>query len=93
MSESGVTRRDFVRTSALGLGAAALGSGAIGAPSGPADPDLVAWWTFDEAGGAAMRDAARGIDAARSTVAPRPSADVLTKSLRVTPDSVISVTP
>ena len=62
MSESGVTRRDFVRTSALGLGAAALGTGAMGAPAGPADPDLVAWWTYDEAGGAALRDAARGID-------------------------------
>ncbi len=62
MSESGVTRRDFVKTSALGLGATALRAAPMPAMAAPADPDLVAWWTFDEVGATALRDAVSGVE-------------------------------
>jgi hypothetical protein len=62
MSEWGVTRRDFVKTSALGLGATVLHAASMPAMADPADPDLVAWWTFDEAGTTALRDAVSGVE-------------------------------
>ena len=62
MSESGVTRRDFVKTSALGLGATVLRAASMPAMADAADPDLVAWWTFDEAGATALRDGVSGVE-------------------------------